>query len=212
MHQNSKMKKTLKNIFITGIIAIIPVGVTLYIFFFLINLMDNLLNIIPPRFHPDQIFPFHIPGLGVVFTIILILIVGIIVQSYIGKRFVHLGEWILSKIPFINGIYNAVKKLVESILGDKGQSFKKVVLIEYPRKGLYSVAFVTGMSEGEIQEKTVQKNINLFVPTTPNPTSGFYIMIPESDVIDLDMTVEEAFTLIISGGMISPPSHTKNVQ
>jgi uncharacterized membrane protein len=206
------MRKTLKNIFITGIIAIIPVGVTLYIFFFLINMMDKLLNIIPPRFHPDQVFPFHIPGLGIVFTIILILIVGIIVQSYIGKQFVHLGEWIVSKIPFVNGIYNAVKKLVESILGDKGQSFKKVALIEYPRKGLYSVAFVTGMSEGEIQEKTVGRSVNLFVPTTPNPTSGFYIMIPESDVIDLDMTVEEAFTLIISGGMISPPSRTKNVR
>ena len=206
------MRKTLKNIFITGIIAIIPVGVTLYIFFFLINMMDKLLNIIPPRFHPDQVFPFHIPGLGIVFTIILILIVGIIVQSYIGKQFVNLGEWIVSKIPFVNGIYNAVKKLVESILGDKGQSFKKVVLIEYPRKGLYSVAFVTGMSEGEIQEKTVGRSVNLFVPTTPNPTSGFYIMIPESDVIDLDMTVEEAFTVIISGGMISPPSRTKNVR
>jgi len=185
------MKKTFKNIFLTGIIATVPVGVTAYIIFIMIKMMDNLLRIIPPKFQPDNVLSFHIPGLGVIFTIVLIFMVGLVVKSFVGNKFIQLGEWILGKIPFISGV--------------KSQSFKRVVLIEYPRKGIYSVAFVTGVSEGEVQAKTSQQNINLFIPTTPNPTSGFYIMIPESDVINLDMTVEEAFTLIISGGIISPP-------
>ncbi|MBN2254429.1 MAG: DUF502 domain-containing protein [Deltaproteobacteria bacterium] len=198
------MKKAIKNIFLTGIIAIIPVGLTSYIIYLMIRMMDNLLKVIPPRYHPDQLLPFHIPGLGVIFTLILIFIVGLIVKSYIGKKAVDLGEWILGKIPFVSGIYIALKKLAETIFSDKSQSFRRVVLIEYPRKGLYSVAFVTGLSKGEVQAKTEDVMLNLFVPTTPNPTSGFYIMIPESEVINLTMTVEEAFTLIMSGGIVTP--------
>jgi len=199
------MKKTVKNIFLTGIVAIIPIGVTIYIIVLMIQLMDNLLKIIPPRFHPDQLLPFHIPGLGVMFTMILIFLVGIIVKSYIGKKFVHVGEMILGKIPFVRSIYIPLKKLAETIFADKSESFRRVVLIEYPRRGLYSIAFVTGASKGEVQTKTKDQMINLFVPTTPNPTSGFYIMVAESDVINLAMSVEEAFALIMSGGIISPP-------
>jgi len=198
------MRSKIKNILLTGFIAIIPIGVTIYILYLMIHLMDNLFKIIPPRFHPDHYLPFPIPGLGVIFTLILIFFVGLVVKSYVGKQFVHLGEWILSKIPFVSGIYNAMKKLAESIFGHKSQSFRRVVLVEYPRKGLFSVAFVTGSTVGELQRKTEANMINLFVPTTPNPTSGFYIMVPESDMINLDMTVEEAFTLIISGGIITP--------
>jgi uncharacterized membrane protein len=198
------MRKAIKNIFLTGFIAIIPVGLTAYIIYLMVKMMDNLLNIIPPRFHPDQILPFHIPGLGVIFTLILIFIVGLIVKSYIGKKLVDLGEWILGKIPFVSGIYVALKKLSETIFSDTSQSFRRVVLIEYPRRGLYSVAFVTGQSKGEVQAKTEDVMLNLFVPTTPNPTSGFYIMVSERDVINLTMTVEEAFTLIMSGGIVTP--------
>ena len=199
-----KIRKKIKGVFLTGIAAIIPVGVTFYIFYLIIGMMNKLVGIIPARFHPDQILPFHIPGLGVIITLILIFIAGLVTKSYIGKKGVVLGEKLVSKIPLVRGIYNALKQLVEALLSDKGQSFKKAVLIEYPRKSLYSIAFVTGESRGEIQSKTSQKCINLFIPTTPNPTSGFYIMIPETDVIHLDMTVEEAFTLIISGGVLSP--------
>ncbi|HEU19402.1 MAG TPA: DUF502 domain-containing protein [Deltaproteobacteria bacterium] len=203
------MKKTIKNIFLTGIIAIIPVGLTFYVIYLMIRMMDNLLRIIPPRFHPDQLLTFHIPGLGVIFTMILIFLVGLIVKSYLGKKIVDLGEWLLGKIPFVSGIYNALKKLAETIFSDKSQSFRRVVLIEYPRKGLYSVAFVTGVSKGEVQAKTEDLMLNLFVPTTPNPTSGFYIMVPENDVINLTMTVEEAFTLIMSGGIVTPSDNKR---
>jgi uncharacterized membrane protein len=204
------MRKKIKSILLTGFIAMIPVGVTLYIIAFLIRTMDKLVKVIPHRFQPDELLGFHIPGLGIIITLILIFIIGLITKSYLGRKAVTLGEWIVDKIPFVSGIYRGVKQLVDAIFSDKHKSFRKAVLIEYPRKGLYSIAFVTGDSQGEVQEKTVGKHINLFVPTTPNPTSGFYIMIPENDVIPLDMSVEEAFSLIISGGIISPDNNKNN--
>ena len=199
-----KIRKNIKGVFLTGIAAIIPVGVTFYILYLIIGMMNKLVKIIPARFHPDQILPFHLPGLGIIITLILIFTVGLVTKSYLGKKLVSLGERMVGKIPLVRGIYNALKQLVDAVFSDKGQSFKKAVLIEYPREGLYSIAFVTGVSRGEVQVKTAQKCVNVFVPTTPNPTSGFYIMVPETDTIVLDMTVEEAFTLIISGGIVSP--------
>ena len=199
-----KIRKNIKGVFLTGIAAIIPVGVTFYILYLIIGMMNKLVKIIPARFHPDQILPFHLPGLGIIITLILIFTVGLVTKSYLGKKLVSLGERMVGKIPLVRGIYNALKQLVDAVFSDKGQSFKKAVLIEYPREGLYSIAFVTGVSRGEVQVKTAQKCVNVFVPTTPNPTSGFYIMVPESDAIGLDMSVEEAFTLIISGGIVSP--------
>ena len=207
-----KIRKRIKGVFLTGIAAIIPVGVTFYVFYLIIGMMNKLVRIIPARFHPDQILPFHIPGLGVIITLILIFIVGLVTKSYLGKKAVVLGEKLVGKIPLARGIYNALKQLVDALLSDKGQSFKKAVLIEYPRKGLYSIAFVTGESRGEVQLRTSQKCVNLFVPTTPNPTSGFYIMVPETDMVNLDMTVEEAFTLIVSGGIVAPAEVRKQIE
>jgi len=206
------VKKNINKIFLTGLAAIIPVGVTFYILYIIIKAMNNLVKLIPYRYQPDQILPFHVPGLGVIFTLMLIFAVGLIAKSYIGRKIVVLGELIVGKIPLARGIYKAVKQLVDAIVSDKGNSFKKVVLIEYPRKGLYSIAFVTGDAKGEVKDKTAQGAMNLFVPTTPNPTSGFYIVIPESDVIHLHMTVEEAFTLIMSGGIITPLDEAEKVQ
>jgi len=199
-----KIRKSIKGVFLTGIAAIIPIGVTLYILYLIIGMMNNLVRFIPPRFHPDHFLPFHLPGLGVIITFILIFTIGLVTKSYLGTKLVTLGEKMVSKIPLVRGIYNALKQFVDAVFSDRGQSFKKAVLIEYPRKGLYSIAFVTGISRGEVQIKTAQRCVNVFVPTTPNPTSGFYIMVPEGDMIGLDMTVEEAFTLIISGGIVSP--------
>lgn len=198
------MRKKLKNIFLTGIAAIIPLGLTIYILVFIVGIMNKLAKILPARFSPDNLLPFHVPGLDLIIAAVFIFIIGLIVKSYVGNKLVALGEDIVGRIPLVSGIYRAIKKLVDAIFSEQNNSFKQVVLIEYPRKGLYSVAFVTGEARGEVQWKTEKKCINLFVPTTPNPTSGFYIMVPESDVINLDMTVDEAFRLIISGGIISP--------
>jgi len=199
------MKKAIKGIFLTGIAATVPIGVTIYVLVIIVGMMDSLIQFIPPRFHPDRFLPFHVPGLGILFTVLFIFVVGLITRSYLGNRFVALGEWLVNQIPFVRSIYKAVKKFIEALFGDRSMSFRRVVLIEYPRTGLYCIAFVTGVARGEVQQKTSGMVLNLFVPTTPNPTSGFYLMVPESDVVNLNMTVEDAFTLIISGGMISPP-------
>ncbi len=199
-----RIKKSIKGVFLTGVIAVIPAGVTIYILYLIIKLMNNLVRFVPARYHPDQLLPFHIPGLGVIITLILIFTIGLVTRSYLGKKLARLGDRMVRRIPLVRGIYNALKQFVDAVFSDKGQSFKKAVLLEYPRKGLYSIAFVTGVSRGEVQAKTSQRCVNVFVPTTPNPTSGFYIMVPEGDMITLDMTVEEAFTLIISGGIVSP--------
>jgi len=204
------MRKKIKNIFLTGIAAIIPIGVTLYILFFIMGMMNKLVQLIPAKYHPDQLFSFHIPGLGIIVMVVLIFIIGLVTRSYLGNKLVGWGELFVGKIPVVRTIYTAIKQLVDAIFSEKSGSFKRVVLIEYPRKGLYSVAFVTGEAKGEVQTKTSQRCLNLFVPTTPNPTSGFYIMIPETDVVNLDMTIDEAFTLIISGGIYTPQEVEKN--
>ena len=204
------MKNALKKIFLTGLAATVPISVTVYVLFITVRMMDSLIQFIPPRFHPDRFLPFHIPGLGIIFTILFIFAVGLVTRSYLGKKFVGLGEWLVDKIPLVRSIYKAVKQFIEALFGDRSMSFRRVVLIEYPRPGIYCIAFVTGIAKGEVQKKTTGTVLNLFVPTTPNPTSGFYLMIPESDVVNLSMTVEDAFTLIISGGMISPPAGRGN--
>ena len=168
--------------------------------------MDRILGVIPPKFHPHAYFPFKIPGLGLVLFIALVMITGILVKNYFGRRVVDFGEYIVSKIPLVRPIYVAVKQLILAIFGDTQDAFKRVVLIEYPRKGVYGLAFVTGLATGEIQEKTTNAMINVFVPTTPNPTSGYYLLVPEEDTVPLSMNVEDAFKLLISGGVVEPGS------
>ncbi len=198
------MKPKLKNVFLAGLAVTIPVGLTLYILFFLIDLMDGLLRFIPAAYHPDLILGFRVPGLGVIATIVLILVAGLVTTSYAGGRFFRLAEALVERIPLVRGIYQAIKQIVQTMVSQEGQSFKRVVLVEFPRPGLYTVAFVTGIASGELKDKTGGRCINLFVPTTPNPTSGYYVMVPEDSVTDLEMSVEDAFKLIISGGMIAP--------
>jgi uncharacterized membrane protein len=199
------MKKNVKQIFLTGLAVMIPFGLTIYVMVYLISLMDGLLSILPTRFHPDQVLGFHIPGLGFIFTLILILAVGLTVRSILGRSLLLWGERLVYKIPLVRGIYQALKQIVHAMMSTKGESFKRVVMVEFPRKGLYTVAFVTGIATGEMQEKTDERCINIFIPTTPNPTSGFYMMVPEDQVVRLDMSVEEAFKLIMSGGIVAPP-------
>ncbi len=200
-----KMRKKLKPIFLTGLAVIIPIGLTIYILIFLIGLMDGLLHVIPSRLHPDQLFGFHIPGLGILFTLVLIFVAGLATRSLLGRRLLTWGESLVYKIPLIRGIYQALKQIVSAMMNTSGESFKRVVLVEFPRRGMYTVAFVTGIAAGEVQEKTEERCINVFIPTTPNPTSGFYMMVPEREALRLDMTVEEAFKLVMSGGIVTPP-------
>lgn len=198
------MKTHIKNYFITGLLATIPITVTIYILKVFIGMVDRVLNYLPVRSHPDTYLPFHVPGLGLIATIVMIFIVGVLTQSLIGRKLIPIGEWVISKIPVVRNIFFAVKQLVEAIFAQNSKGFKRVVMIEFPRKDLWSVGFLTGVTKGETQDKTKQRVVNVFVPTVPNPTTGFYLLVPEKDIITLDMTVEDAFKLIMSGGIITP--------
>ena len=203
------MKFNLKHIFLAGLAVTIPIGLTLYILIFLIGMMDGLLTVMPAKLHPDALLGFHVPGLGILVTLVLILACGLMAQSIVGRRIVRFSEGMLDRIPVVRSIHSAIKKIVDSMFMYRSRSFRKVVLVEFPRRGAYTVAFVTGTPGDEIQAKTGKKCQSVYVPTTPNPTSGYFIVFPEEDLIQLDMTVEEAFTLVISGGIVNPPGRLR---
>jgi len=202
--------KKLRGIFLTGLAVTVPLGLTIYILSFLVRMMDSLLEIIPKPYQPGTLLGVHIPGLGIIVTLAIIFVSGLITQSYIGKKIVNVGESLLDKIPVVRSIYQATKQIFENLFINKNQSFKKVVLVEFPRRGVYSLGFVTGITGKEFSSKMGEEALHVFIPKTPNPTAGFFIMARSDELIELDMTVEAAFTLIISGGIVTPPNRSGN--
>ena len=190
----------LRNYFIAGIIVLVPIGFTLYLTIFLISISSKL---IPEEINPNSYLPFLIPGLEIALSIIFITLIGFISLSYIGKRILKLINDLLKKIPFLRTIYSAIGQMTESFANTKGKK-KSVVLVQYPRKGSWAVGFVTKENKGEISKKINDKLVNVFVPTTPNPTSGFLLMFPKKEVIYLDMSFEEASKFIVSAGTSNP--------
>ena len=186
----------LRNYFITGAIVLIPIGITIYLTLFIIKISSSFL---PKKINPNNYLPFDIPGIEILITIIFITFVGGLSLSFLGKKFLEIFNNILKKIPILRTIYSAVGQLTESFTQSDGTK-KSVVILEYPRKGIWVVGFATKENNGEISKKTNEKLVNIFVPTTPNPTSGFLLMVPKKDVIYLDMTFEEASRFIVSAG------------
>ncbi len=197
--KNSLFNK-LRNYFIAGVVVLVPLGFTLYLTIFLISVSSS---IIPKEINPNNYLPFSIPGLEILLSIIFITIVGGLSLSFIGKKFLSIINDLLKKIPFLRTIYSAIGQMTESFTSTKGKK-KSVVLIEYPRKGSWAVGFATKENKSQISKKTNKKLINVFVPTTPNPTSGFLLMFPKEDIIYLDMTFEEASKFIVSAGTSNP--------
>ena len=195
-NKKKSLFRTLRNYFITGAIVLIPIGITIYLSIFLIKFSSRLL---PGKINPNNYLPFDIPGIEILITIIFITIVGGISLSFIGKKILEIFNNILKRIPILRTIYSAVGQLTESFAQTKGKK-KSVVLIEYPRKGLWAVGFATKDNKGEISKKTNEQLVNVFVPTTPNPTSGFLLMVPKKDIVYLDMSFEEASKFIVSAG------------
>ena len=190
----------LRNYFFTGVIVLIPIGFTLYLSKFLINFSTKL---VPAGLNPNTYLPYSIPGVEIALTIIFITIVGGLSLSFLGKKFLQLIDDLFKRIPILRTIYSAIGQMTESFRKQDGNK-KSVVLVEYPRKGAWAVGFATKENTGEIKSKTNQNLINVFVPTTPNPTSGFLLMIPKNDLIYLDMTFEEASKFIVSAGTSIP--------
>lgn len=197
------MKRKIKNLFLTGLAVIVPIGISVYVLFFLIQIMDNLLLVIPEEYQPDKVLGVHIPGLGIIFTVLLILLCGLLTKSYLGKKAVSLGEYLVGRIPVIRTIHQASKHVVDSFIIGKTHSFQRVVLVEYPRRGLYSLGFITGVAGSEIADKVGRGCLSVFIPTTPNPTSGFFLLIPEEELVPVSITVEEAFVMIMSVGIVN---------
>ncbi len=200
-----RLRTSLKNYFFTGLLVILPIFITLYVILSLIRGMDTILKYIPAKYLPETYLHVHIPGLGLILVVILVFVVGLLTRNFVGRKIVQIGENIVDRIPLVRVLYAGVKQLLEPLFLQKTNAFKRVALIEYPRRGTYVIGFITGESKGEVQHKTNKNMMNVFIPTTPNPTSGFYILIPEDEVVFLDMSVEDAFKLIISGGIVSPP-------
>jgi uncharacterized membrane protein len=199
MIKSSKKKSfalILRNYFITGVVVLIPIGFTLYLSKFLISLSSK---IIPENINPNSYLPYSIPGIEIIISVIFITIVGGLSLSFLGKKILKLIDDLFKRIPFLRTIYGAILQMTETF-SKKDSDKKSVVLIEYPRKGVWAVGFATKENTGEMAKKTNQKLINVFVPTTPNPTSGFLIMFPSDEVIYLDMSFEEASKFIVSAG------------
>jgi len=192
---------------VAGLLVWLPVGATILVFTFLLDLMDRLLLLIPAPYRPAELLGRNIPGLGAVLAVIVLLTTGILGANLLGRRLVALYERILSRIPVVRSVYGAVKNFAEVIFSDSGSSFKKVLLIQYPREGLYSLAFQTSDKLEEVQSRTGDTVVTCFLPTTPNPTSGFMLFVPREDVTVLDMSVEDALKMIISLGVVVPPWH-----
>lgn len=189
---------------VTGLIIWLPLVVTVLVVRFLIGLMDRTLVLIPPAYRPEELLGFAIPGLGLVLTLLVLFVSGVLGANLFGRRIVGLWESILNRIPLIRSVYSGAKQVAETVLSDGDTSFKRVFLIEYPRKGVWSLCFQTSTELAEIQHKTAAQVICVFVPTTPNPTSGFILMVPRADLVALDMSVDEGLKMIISLGVVVP--------
>ncbi len=196
--------KRIRRYLVAGILVWVPLGITLLLINFLVGFMDRTLGLIPLAYRPETLLGFPIPGLGVILTVIILLVTGVLVANIVGRSVIGGWESLLERIPIVRSIYSAAKNFAEIVFSDSGNAFKKVFLVEYPRKGIYTLTFQTATDMGEVQERTGEEVICCFVPTTPNPTSGFIIIVPKADVIELDMSVDEAAKLIMSLGVVVP--------
>ncbi len=196
--------KRLQRYLVAGILVWVPLAVTFALVYLAVDITDNTLLLIPEQYRPDSLLGFHIPGLGVILALIVLLVTGVLAANFVGRALVSGWESLLERIPFVRAVYSAAKKFSEIVFSDSSESFKKVLLIEYPRKGLYSLAFQTATDLGEVQARTGEDVVCCFVPTTPNPTSGLIIIVPKKDVTELDMEIDEALKMIISLGVVVP--------
>ena len=189
----------------TGLVIWIPLGVTLFIIQLFIGYMDQLVTLFPNAWQPEQLVGFNIPGLGVVLVVLILLFTGFLASNYLGRVLLGFGSELLEHIPLVRSIYTTAKQISDTMFSKQGRSFRKVVLIRYPNKDTWSLAFQTSESLGEVNAKMPEHMVSVFVPTTPNPTSGFLLLVPRDDMMELEMSVDEALKMIISLGVIVPP-------
>jgi uncharacterized membrane protein len=203
----------LRNYFLTGFIVCAPLAITAYLTWSFIGWADSWVKpYIPPAYNPDSYLPFAIPGFGLIVALVLITLIGFLTANFIGRTIVGYGEELLGRMPFVRSVYRGLKQILETVLSERSNTFKKVGLIEYPRKGLWAIVFIATEGQGEVQamlDDAAGQTIAVFLPTTPNPTSGFLLYVPATDIVPLEMTVEDGAKLVISAGLVSPAYHKK---
>ncbi|MEJ1297375.1 MAG: DUF502 domain-containing protein [Candidatus Sedimenticola sp. (ex Thyasira tokunagai)] len=189
---------------IAGLLVWVPLGITLLVVRLLVRWMDGTLQLIPQPYRPESLFGFSIPGLGVVLSVLVVFVTGVLVANLFGRSLINIWERLLARIPLVRSIYSGAKQLAETMFSESGQSFRKVLLVEFPRPGLWTLAFLTGTDVGEAQQKTGRDVINVYIPTTPNPTGGYFVMVPREDVVELDMSVDDGLKMLMSMGAVVP--------
>lgn len=194
----------IKRYFITGLLIWVPLAITVWVLSLIVGTMDQSLRLLPTAVHPQHLFGFDIPGAGAVLTLVVIFLTGLFTANFIGQKLVRWWEKLLARIPVVNSVYNSVKQVSDTVFSSSGQAFRKALLVRYPHGDSWTIAFLTGAPGGDVATH-LQDHVSVYVPTTPNPTSGFFLMFKKSDVIELDMSVDEALKYIISMGVVAPP-------
>jgi len=199
----------IKRYFITGLLIWVPLAITTWVLALIASVADQSLRLLPEALRPHELLGYDIPGAGVVLTLLIIFVTGLLAANFIGQRLVGWWEQLLARIPVVNSIYHSVKQVSDTLFSSSGNAFRKALLVQYPRQGSWTIAFLTGRPGGDVVNHLPGDFVSVYVPTTPNPTSGFFLMLPKSDVIELDMDVDEALKYIISMGVVAPPARTR---
>ncbi|MFZ5608789.1 MAG: DUF502 domain-containing protein [Pseudomonadota bacterium] len=195
----------LRTYFITGIVVAAPIAITIYLtWLFIVAVDDWVTPLIPAKYSPEAYLPFSVPGLGVLIVVVFLTLLGMVTANFFGRQLLHIGERLVSRMPVVRTIYGTLKQIFETVVSQSSMSFREVVLVEYPRKGVWALAFVTAPTSGEIASRMNEEMVNLFLPTTPNPTSGFLLFAPRKDCVFLKMSVEEGVKYVISAGLVTP--------
>lgn len=189
---------------VAGLLVWLPLVVTIFAIRFLINLMDRTLLLLPEAYRPEAVLGFDLPGLGVLLALLVVFLTGVIVANFFGRQLVRIWEQMLARIPLVRSIYSAVKQIVETLFSGQGKSFRKVVLVEWPRREMWTLAFVTGDAFPDFEQSLGKSLVHLYVPTTPNPTSGFFVMVPREEVRELEISVDEGLKMILTTGVVTP--------
>ena len=198
----------MRGYFFAGLLVVAPVGITFWLSWLVLSFIDSRVTpLIPATYNPNTYVPFAIPGLGVVVLVVFLIIIGALTRVLLGRWIVRGGEHLLGRMPVVRSIYAATKQIVETVLANQSDAFRQVVLFEYPRRGSWAIGFVTGQTKGEVQNITEDEVVNVFLPTTPNPTSGYLLFLPRKELVELLMTLEEGIKMIISGGIVTTPDN-----
>jgi uncharacterized membrane protein len=199
----------MRKYFVTGLLILVPLAITLWVLNLVVSTMDKSLLLLPAAWRPEALFGFAIPGLGTILTLLIVFLVGLATRNFIGKKVVALWDALLRRIPVFNTIYSSVKQVSDTLFSSSGNAFRKALLVQYPRQGSWTIAFLTGVPGGDVRNHLVGDYVSVYVPTTPNPTSGFFLMVPRADAIELDMSVDEALKYIVSMGVVTPDNFEK---